>query len=424
MLTELGRREIACRARNRNLTAPNGGLFKIKVATPGPKRFILSPPDPLSIAAMQPLQKTPLIQKILTLPNYQFWALNSFGWAGYGFFVALSAIFWDRHLGLQIAYTVMSVASGLLLSLWLRGFFKRIWAKEAIERGLYSLLAVICVTAIWSYVKMEVFFLLNKDMDNSRNLFEYLGWYTYSFFIFLSWAALYFSLKYYRMLQAEKEKTLKAQAMAHEAQLKMLRYQLNPHFLFNTLNAISTLILEKETATANGMVTELSKFLRYSLDNNPMQKVTLSQEVETLELYLGIEKLRFEERLNMHFSISDSARSALIPSLLMQPLIENAIKYAIAKSPTGGTITLDADVLHSQLSIQLTDDGPGIANMAVALRERLEGEQGGVGLANTRERLHELYGDTHSFELHNIEPHGLRITIRIPYSCIERSAAA
>ncbi|UTA48044.1 histidine kinase [Simiduia sp. 21SJ11W-1] len=373
---------------------------------------------------MQPLNQQPLVQKILTQPNYQFWALNLFGWAGYGFFVALSAIFWDRHFGMQVAYTLLSVTTGLMLSLGLREFFKKIWNMNALLRGIYSLLAVIVTTGLWSYLKMEVFFYLNQDMKTDRSLYEYLGWYTYSFFIFLSWAALYFSLKYYRMLQAEKEKTLKAQAMAHEAQLKMLRYQLNPHFLFNTLNAISTLILEKETATANGMVTELSKFLRYSLDNNPMQKVTLAQEVETLKLYLGIEKLRFEERLNIHFRISESARNAHIPNLLLQPLIENAIKYAIAKSPNGGTIELDADVLHNQLSIQLTDDGPGIADIPVALRERAEGQHGGVGLANTRERLHELYGAAHSFELENIEPHGLRITIRIPYSSTERSKAA
>lgn len=373
---------------------------------------------------MQPLHQQPLVQKILNQPNYQFWALNVFGWAGYGFFVALSAIFWDRHLGLQVAYTLMSVLSGMLLSVWLRSYYKRIWPKDVIVRGIYSLLAVIAATAVWSFLKMEVFFALNQDIDYKRSLFEYLGWYTYSFFIFLSWAALYFSLKYYRMLQQEKEKTLKAQAMAHEAQLKMLRYQLNPHFLFNTLNAISTLILEKQTATANGMVTELSKFLRYSLDNNPMQKVTLAQEVETLQLYLGIEKLRFEERLKMEFTISDAARNALIPNLLMQPLIENAIKYAIAKSPTGGTIWLDADVLHNQLSIQLSDNGPGISDIQSALRPRNEGEHGGVGLANTRERLQELYGQAHGFELENIHPHGLRITIRIPFSSTERSKAA
>lgn len=372
---------------------------------------------------MSQLSQQPLINKILTETNYQFWALNIFGWLGYGFFVALSAIFWDRNLGLQVAYTLMSVTSGLLLSLLLRSFFRAIWAKEPLLRGIYSLLAVICATGIWSFVKMEVFFSLNKGMDYTRSLYEYLGWYTYSFFIMLSWAALYFSLKYYRMLQVEKEKTLKAQAMAHEAQLKMLRYQLNPHFLFNTLNAISTLILEKETKTANGMVTELSKFLRYSLDNNPLQRVTLAQEVETLKLYLGIEKLRFEERLQVNFTVSESARSALIPNLILQPLIENAIKYAIAKSPSGGIIALDADVLHDQLSIQLVDNGPGIADIAVAFDKSSSTEQGGVGLTNTRERLRELFGDDHSFELENIEPHGLRIIIRIPYH-MERSKAA
>jgi len=126
----------------------------------------------------------------------------------------------------------------------------------------------------------------------------------------LVWSFLYFVIKYYQIFQEVQKSALKSAAMAHEAQLKMLRYQLNPHFLFNTLNAISTLILEKQTELANMMVTRLSSFLRYSLDNDPMQKITLDAELAALKLYLDIEKVRFEDRLSLELDIGDEARQA------------------------------------------------------------------------------------------------------------------
>jgi LytS/YehU family sensor histidine kinase len=197
--------------------------------------------------------------------------------------------------------------------------------------------------------------------------------------------------------------------MAHEAQLKMLRYQLNPHFLFNTLNAISTLILDRNNELANVMVTRLSRFLRYTLDNDPMQKVTVAEEIEALQLYLDIEKVRFDERLNLHFEVTQEAGTALMPSLLLQPLVENAIKYAIAQAIKGGSITVRGLVEGDALTLVVADDGPGID-----LRYDIPRNGGGVGLANCRERLKELYGDKQSFQLSTTDPHGLTITIRIP----------
>ena len=120
-----------------------------------------------------------------------------------------------------------------------------------------------------------------------------------------------------------------SKSQASSAQLAMLRYQLNPHFLFNTLNSISTLVLLKQTERANAMLARLSSFLRYTLANEPTAKVTLAQEVETLKLYLEIEKMRFEDRLRPHFRIESETIGARLPSLLLQPLIENAIKYAV-----------------------------------------------------------------------------------------------
>jgi LytS/YehU family sensor histidine kinase len=248
------------------------------------------------------------------------------------------------------------------------------------------------------------------DMAELYQKVSYMETFVSAWVVMLAWSVLYFAIKYYQLFQEVQKSALKSAAMAHEAQLKMLRYQLNPHFLFNTLNAISTLVLERETESANRMVTRLSSFLRHSLDNDPMQKVTLEQELTALKLYLDIEKVRFEERLTLDLDIGGEAAHALIPSLLLQPLVENAIKYGIARSEEGGHLRIAARVFAGDLLIELSDDGPGV--------ELVDGQipdASGVGLRNTRERLAELYGSRHSFTLSPTDPHGLTINIRIPF---------
>ncbi|HXV73162.1 MAG TPA: histidine kinase, partial [Sphingomonadales bacterium] len=193
------------------------------------------------------------------------------------------------------------------------------------------------------------------------------------------------------------------------AQLKMLRYQLNPHFLFNTLNAISSLVLAKRYGKANGMLGKLSAFLRYSLVNQPAQKSTLEQELEALGLYLDIEKVRFHKRLTIVLDVERTARKALIPSLLLQPLVENAIKYAIAPSEEGGTIKLKARLRGQRLFISVADTGPGLK------KSQAVGEQSsGVGIANIRARLAQAYADDQSFTLKNLKPRGFEAAIEIP----------
>jgi LytS/YehU family sensor histidine kinase len=259
-----------------------------------------------------------------------------------------------------------------------------------------------------------------EKMGAAAELYErvsFLESFTGSISVMLAWSTLYFGIKYARLFREMRESALKSAAMAHEAQLKMLRYQLNPHFLFNTLNAISTLILEQQTELANRMVTKMSSFLRYSLDNDPMQKITLRQELEALKLYLDIEKVRFEERLNLNLDVSEDSQRALIPSLLLQPLVENAIKYGIVQSEGGGRLRIAAKVFAGDLLIELTDDGPGIQ-----LVDGKPPPSNGVGLRNTRERLVELYGNRHSFRLSRTDPHGLTIHIRIPFETGEDEA--
>ena len=140
-----------------------------------------------------------------------------------------------------------------------------------------------------------------------------------------------------------------------------------------------------------------------------MQKVTVAEEVEALQLYLDIEKVRFDERLELHFHVDPEVSSALVPSLLLQPLVENAIKYAIAHAINGGSITVEAKQEQDVLSLAVIDDGPGID-----LKNGIPRNGGGVGISNCRERLKEIYGDNQSFSLSDTQPHGLTITIRIP----------
>jgi LytS/YehU family sensor histidine kinase len=261
-----------------------------------------------------------------------------------------------------------------------------------------------------SYKDMDAWL---EKMGTAAELYQkvsYMDTFLSSSTVMIAWSVLYFAIKYYQLFQEVQKSALKSAAMAHEAQLKMLRYQLNPHFLFNTLNAISTLVLEQQTELANRMVSKLSSFLRFSLDNDPMQRITLKQELAALQLYLDIEKVRFEERLNLELDIADEAFEALIPSLLLQPLVENAIKYGIARSEEGCHLRIAARVFAGELLLELSDDGPGV--------ELVDGQipsANGVGLRNTRERLVELYGREHSFRLGKTEPHGLTVNIRIPF---------
>jgi LytS/YehU family sensor histidine kinase len=251
---------------------------------------------------------------------------------------------------------------------------------------------------------------------------DFGGWLFGSILIFVCWVAFYHGVKYYQLLQNEHETLLmvaaenkeqqlrraKAETIAHEAQLKMLRYQLNPHFLFNTLNAISALVKVKQAATANSMIVQLSDFLRYSLDNDPIKRVSLEQELDALKLYLNIEQTRFGDRLEMQFDIQPQASAVLVPSLILQPLIENAIKYAIAPTETGGKLIIAARLDGEYLEIEITDTGPGLDNLTVEMQST------GVGLRNTIDRLHEFYGDSYSFRLEHAKPKGLTVFMRLP----------
>ncbi|MFT5313830.1 MAG: hypothetical protein ACI8Z9_002326 [Paraglaciecola sp.] len=250
---------------------------------------------------------------------------------------------------------------------------------------------------------------------------DFGGWYFTSLLILLCWSALYHGIKYALLFQAERNEatglaqraklsSVQASEATKEAQLQMLRYQLNPHFMFNTLNAIYALIKLGDQVQAKGMVAKLGKFLRYSLDSEPSQLVSLSQELDALKLYLDIEKIRFDQRLRVEIDVEPLASLCLVPSLILQPLVENAVKYAITEQENGGKIVIEATVMRGQLVLTVSDDGPGVE----LVNGKLLGPCG-IGLGNTQQRLLTLYGERQSFVLEHVAPQGLRIVMRLPY---------
>ncbi len=349
-----------------------------------------------------------------THPRKLFWQLQCAGWGGLALFSYLTALIngkpWDAW---KITLPVYLV--GFLGTLGLRGLL-RLWrgmspvplaAAIALPSVLVGGAMSVTLGLAWQYTCTENC----EPMRVSSWLGAMVG-YTY---LILAWAFLYISLRVYRALQQQTRQALEASAMAHQAQLKMLRYQLNPHFLFNTLNAISTLVLDRDTDTANRMVQGLSGFLRHSLDSDPMQRVTLGQELEAIGRYLDIERVRFDDRLRVRIDVAEDCRGALLPSLLLQPLIENAIKHAIANRVEGGEISIHARNIGGRLRMVVADDGPGCGDTGPSA----PGEGHGVGLANTRERLRVLYGDRQQFSAGNRQPRGFEVAIELP---LERSA--
>ncbi len=348
-------------------------------------------------------------QKLVEDRQKFFWVLQVAGWVGYALVNYIgSKVFEMRDI--YVFVIVLNAYAGCLITIPLRYLYRRIWNSKPLVLIFVVFVASYFTGTIWAVIQKFNLWEIYRHGYRPDEWFYYFKQGLDSVYIVLCWSGLYFGIKYYQLLQSEKQKALRANTMAHEAQLKMLRYQLNPHFLFNTLNAISTLILVEENKNANQMVSRLSEFLRYTLNTDPIKKVPLSQELHALMLYLDIEKVRFEDRLSIEIDITDDAKEALVPSMILQPLIENSIKYAIAVLEEGGTITIKAQTFANELLLEVNDNGPG-----ASIEDGKLLDTSGVGLANTKDRLHTLYDNNYSFVLSSNVPQGLRVNIRIPF---------
>jgi two-component system LytT family sensor kinase len=355
------------------------------------------------------------LDQLRTNRDTLFWTLHAAGWGAYAVSQWFGALLIEKQLEYQLVIGIAAVA-GFVLSMPMRYIYRALMGKP-LRTVIINVLITSYVIALALRVVINVSYKWLVEPEwQFKTMFEIFGSAVSTTYLLLCWSALYFGIKYYESGLRQREAALRSAALAQEAQLKMLRYQLNPHFLFNTLNAISTLILDNQNRTANHAVTRLSEFLRYTLDQDPMKKVTLRQEMEALDLYMNTERLRFGGRLRLEYAVEEPALDAMVPSLLLQPLIENAVKYAISPREDGGSIRIEGRTRGTMLEVTVIDDGPGLRDGNALIEGR------GVGLRNTRERLNVLYGEHHRFAVLNSHP-GTRIEIGLPLEKAEPVAS-
>ena len=364
--------------------------------------------------AVLPFRPTPFFAN----KNQAFWRLQAVGWGGAMLLRAMSSIANNQPLSLLVLVLIATI-SGFSISLLLAVTYRALMAQRPLVTWGVTALVLPFAVGLNAFVDAWVISLYRTPGDASFAQLL-IGVFYLDATLLGAWSALYYAINFFLQIEEQNDQLLRLENQATSAQLAMLRYQLNPHFLFNTLNSISTLVLLKQTEPANAMLSRLSSFLRYTLINEPTGRVTVAQEIDTLQLYLDIERMRFEERLRTTFNVDAGTKTALLPSLLLQPLVENAIKYAVSTQESGAEITITTQLIGQNLRIIVSDTGPGLQSSATDNRlsgvsfDGGEPVSTGVGLANIRDRLFQAYGEHHRFEIVDPPDGGFAVVIEIP----------
>jgi hypothetical protein len=333
-----------------------------------------------------------------------FWQIQIIGWTCFYLFDLLESLHSFLTQRVHIDEETVPIVLMFLGSCALRPFCRRLvrqsqsWIAYELKAAAAALVASIPVACAAGLI------LQNSYPVPWHAVLAVLMW---SFFILFIWCSLYFSIKQWQQSSMERERLLRAESELREARLLALRYQLNPHFLFNSLNAVSTLVLDGNAPAATRMLAQIGDLLRSSLDSDVTVEVALAQELVFTEGYLAIEQTRLGERLKFDMEIPIETRDALVPSMLLHPLVENAVRYGVAPLIEGGWITINSALHANRLRIVIVNSG-----------RRGEGEQkkngNGIGLGNTAERLKSLYGTNFEFSLGWPEAGGCEVVLELP----------
>lgn len=322
----------------------------------------------------------------------------------------------EKRIPLGRAFFVQSTACYLWalatpLVLWLARSFRidrRNWPRKVLAHALMSI--ALSTFLISFHFVIYMYFLGHASEITPFRAFQYV-FYNLDRWLLTYWLIVLMShaFNYYNSYRKGELKASQLRTQLVQSQLEALKMQVHPHFLFNTLHSISAL-LSKDTEVARRMITRLGDFLRLTLENAGTQEVTLQQEMEFLNGYLEIERIRFQDRLTTHVKVDPRVLDVRVPNLILQPIVENAMRHAIATHSSAGRIEIVAAPRNGVLRIQIKDNGPGLsADQSLA---SYVGK--GLGLANTKARLERMYGSKHRFELTNDPVGGLLVTLEIP----------
>ncbi|MEO0441268.1 MAG: histidine kinase [Pseudomonadota bacterium] len=319
----------------------------------------------------------------------------------------------------RMVVTILGIGLTYILYLLLRLFEDRPLSTRIITAFAGAIPCAVAIAAI-NHVVFNVYdpesLFDEKNIEEMRQYMEQENFALKSiaadaisrFFFIVSWASLYLTLSYASEVRTVERKAARFAQAAQDAELRSLRYQVNPHFLFNTLNSLSTLVMRSQPAEAEKMILNLSRFYRTSLSGDPLEDVPLSDEVHLQNLYLDIEAVRFPKRLNAKTDIPEDLKDVLVPGLILQPLVENAIKHGVAHSKRPVTITISARSEGDYLKLTVADDGD--ANLA----SQKAHETSGIGLANVRDRLETRFGSDASLVITRPEAGGFVAELTMP----------
>lgn len=333
-----------------------------------------------------------------------FWAVQCVGW---GFYIIIrfadTFLFNGTSFGpAKAVFLVLGFGLTTVLYLGYRRLRQR--TESLVTMAIVALVASMAAGAIW-FLLCEWLIVGNNTVMDWR---MYLGIYINLTRVFLAWSMLYFGVVFWLELREQREAALAATAAARQAELKMLRYQLHPHFLFNALNSVRALV-DEDPQRAKRMVGELSNFLRTTLLDEGEPEVTLDEELDVVRSYLEIEKVRFENNLDFRIVVDKTLLERSVPRLLVYPLVENALKFGRETSKTPLQIELEVTSGEGEMVLEVRNTGQ------LADPERTKSRGTGTGLQNIGRRLRGLYPGRHEVALDECEG-WVRARLRIPYS--------
>lgn len=292
-------------------------------------------------------------------------------------------------------------AIGFVISAVVLLILQRLWNLRFLYQVLITLALALPLGLAFSFVNLIIYF-------NTLGKWEWIPTHiemgSYWLWFFSAWASIILALNYSLRAAQEQRARVDAQVLAHQAQMRALRYQLNPHFLFNTLNSIAALSLDGHAKEAENMLVKLSGFLRAGLARDPLEEVPLEEEIGLQQLYFDIERLRYADRLVVRTEVPDRLLNALVPSFILQPLAENAIKHGVSPSAAATTVMVTACERDHMLVLRVEDDSAA----------QSDGAGTGVGLANVEARLRAQYGANFSFKAGRMTSRGYVAEMAVP----------
>ena len=358
--------------------------------------------------------------------NLQNWAIGFVVWTIVGLSFAGRSLFHAYREGIQVNWK--EIVSGFLIDFYIWGAVSplifRVARRFPVERGkiagriAFHFFAGVIFIFVVNLISIPAYWYLGFPSAKSYPTFKVLfdDVITSPYMIhqgaIVYWGTLIaaHAFEYYRKFQAGKTRAAELSTRLAQAQLAALKMQIHPHFLFNTLNSIASL-LHKDVEAADRMIARLSDFLRMTLKNSGESKVSLEQELAFIKNYLEIEEIRFRDRLDIEMEIAPETLNAQVPNLILQPLIENAMRHGIAPQIAGGKLRIQTKLEEGRLLIKIEDNGPGLNGS-----KKTNSDDGGVGLTNTRARLEQFYQDDFVFEILNKEnKRGAIVNLNVPY---------